>query len=1234
MQYKQHIILTFLLILSALAGTSQKSFYSDRMQDWGPIEEHSERVYTVFLLGDLKYPTSDNRNLAMLKEQLLAEGANSSLVILGDIVYPLGMPDSSDQGFAEARGKHSFLVNMLKDYKGKVVFIPGNHDWAKGKAEGYQHILNQEAFIETMMDRGNTYIPDGGCPGPVEVPLSDDVVLIAFDSQWYFHKFEKPGLDGECGFEDANDMFVMIEDAIRRNRDKKVIFATHHPLFSVGIHGGYFPGYAHLFPMVELVSWMYIPLPGFIYTAYRKYLGSIQDLAHPEYKIFKATLLEIFKDYPNVIYAAGHEHNLQYFLADSLHHIVSGGGGEGTHIARRSSKADFAFAGTGFARLSFYAGGNAWMEFASNETERPDKIVFCRKLFNKKAMSEAGENEIKEQPVFRDSTLRVRLTDIYDKGKFVRFWMGDNYRDIWDMEIELPVFDLSSEHGGLTILKRGGGQQTRSVRLEDGNGRQYVLRSVNKFVEKALADNMRNTIAVDVVQDGISASHPFAALCVPELADAAGVMHTNPRIVWVPDDPALGIYREEMANGIFLYEERPAGNRDDINSFGNSEDIVNTATTVRKTQDEHDHVVDQESVLKARLLDILINDWDRHDDQWRWAKFKEDGKKVYRPIPRDRDQVFFVNQGVMMWIATRNWAMRKFQGFDHNISDIRGLGYNARYFDRSFITEPDKNDWMKFTADLQRSITDSVIHQAIQKLPEDVYQSGGQEIEHILRSRRDDLDKYISEYYLFLSRAVDVVGTDERELFEVNRQENGLTEVNVYALSKKKGKLKEQLYHRVFIPDETREIRLYGLKGKDKFLLHGEAPKGIKVRIVPGKGNDSIMDRSRVRGMGKKTIVYERKDKKNHISGNAETKVILSSDKSIDDYDRKQFKYNINMPLAYLGYNIDDGVFVGGGIRLKRFNFRDSAFHTITGQLALLTRAFAINYHGFVSAFSRTFDFEMDASLSLPRNVDNFFGISNQSAITTDDKKYNRVRYEYAYANPRLKHTLTEHVSYTFGAFYQYFKTTDTNNRFIAGLYPAQLDSSAFAGHHYAGLNAVFCIDTRDDKALPHRGIHWETDLGGFYSIRDEGRNFLRFRSDLSMYLSFRKDPRLVFAFRFGGAGNIGDYEFFHANFLGGKTNLRGFRSNRFAGDYSFYQNTEIRLKVMNLQTYIFNGQTGILLFNDIGRVWVAGEDSQSWHNGYGAGIWVAPFEFTAITLTYNRSGEESIFDFTMRFSF
>lgn len=1068
----------------------------------------------------------------------------------------------------------------------------------------------------------------------MEVELSTDVTLIIFDSQWWFHKNIKPGVDEDCDFVEEGDLFIQIEDILRRNRDKKVIFATHHPLFSAGKHGGHFPVSYLLFPMLEFNNLMYIPLPGFIYTGYRKYLGNIQDIAHPDYKIFKQSLLDIFHDYPNIIYAAGHEHNLQYVEKDSLHHIISGGGGEASYIARKKKKADFASQNIGFSKLTFYSNGNVWMEFISPDSTLNGENVFTKLLYNKPVYKPEKE-EIEIQSVdFSDSVVQVKISDIYTKGKFHRFWMGDNYRDIWNTEVELPVFDIRTEKGGLSILKRGGGQQTKSIRMEDKNGKQFVLRSVNKYVEKAVDENMQNTIVVDIVQDIISASHPYSAITVPKLADAAGVMHTNPKLVWVPDDPRLGIYRKDIANSVYLFEERPAYNRDDIASFKRSKRIVNTAKVIKDIQDNHDYHVDQNSVLRARLFDILINDWDRHDDQWRWATIKKGNKTTYQPIPRDRDQVFFVNDGVVMWIASRNWVMRKLQGFDYTTKDVIGLGYNARYFDRSFITEPGLYDWKSIANDIKNNITDTVIHNAINELPENIYKLSGVEIENKLKSRRDVLPERAEEYYLFLSKNVDVVGTKERELFEVTRKENGNTQVTVYALSNKKGKVKEQLYNRDFKYNETKEIRLYGLAGKDSFKITGDGKKGILVRIIGGKGNDNIVDESRVRGPGKKTIIYDRKDKKNLIVTSNETRLRLSKDKSVNRYNRKQFHHNKTIPLLSIGYNIDDGVFVGGGVIINRYNFRDSTFHKIKGNLAFQTGAFGISYEGLFTSISQTFDLKVDANVSFPQNVNNFYGLGNETKKITTSKKYYRVRYSYAWLNPMLKQTISDKFHYSFGAFYQYFKVTDTANRFIGDAYPQVLDSSAYSAHNYTGINVMFELDTRDNKLMPARGIYWETKALGYYSIGDKGENFINIRSDLSFYISFKKDPRVVFALRFGGAANIGDYQFYHANFLGGKSNLRGFRSNRYAGDKLFYQNTEIRIKLMNLKSYIFNGQTGLLIFNDVGRVWVAGENSVIWHDGYGIGIWVAPFDYTALTVTYSRSKQENLIDFTFRFMF
>ena len=832
-----------------------------------------------------------------------------------------------------------------------------------------------------------------------------------------------------------------------------------------------------------------------------------------------------------------------------------------------------------------------------------------------------------------DSIVYKALTDIYQADGSKIFWMGKNYRIEWNTKVHYPVFNIASTKGGLSILKKGGGQQTTSVRLADKKGKQYVLRSVNKNVTKALNHIMRGTFVQDIVQDGISASHPFAALTVPTLANAIGVFHTNPKLYWIPDDPQLGEYRTVLSNNVFLFEERPDEDCSQIASFGYSENVRGTPKTLEKIQNDHDHIIDQKAVLRARLFDMLINDWDRHDDQWRWATFKKDGTTIYKPIPRDRDQVFFVNEGLLMWIISRDFLMPKFQGFDHKIRNVKGLGFNARYFDRSFLNEPDLDDWIEEAKFIKQHITPEIIDEAIREMPPEICAISGEEIKSKLLSRLNDLPKYAKQYYQYLSEAVDVVGTNKRDYFKVNHLENGDMKVEVYKLSSKKGETKELKYQRLFKYGETKEVRLYGLANKDRFDISGNSDKGIKLHMIGGKGEDCFNDDSQISGCSKKNIIYDRSDKQNEFNIGKESRLKLSKDTLNNYYDRKLYKYNRNIPLASIGYNIDDGLILGGGMYFKRYHFRDSTFQRITANYAYRTTAFALKYSGLFSAISKTYNLKVDGEISVPRNVDNFFGLGNDSQKLTDDKSYYRVRSKLIDVSSSLERKVGKKSKWSFGAFYKYVEIRDTANRFISTLYPDVLSSNQLSPKHFSGISTTFDYDNRNNPINPSKGSRWITQLK-FYRDFSNANHFIKLKSDFSFYTSINKDPRYVLALRFGGASNFCDYDFYHANYLGGKNYLRGYRSYRFGGDHYLYQNTEFRITLKNIRNYYFVGQWGLLFFHDIGRVWLKDEKSIKWHNGYGLGAWVNPFNATIVNLTFNSSSEENILVLNISFLF
>jgi hypothetical protein len=119
------------------------------------------------------------------------------------------------------------------------------------------------------------------------------------------------------------------------------------------------------------------------------------------------------------------------------------------------------------------------------------------------------------------------------------------------------------------------------------------------------------------------------------MAEAANVPHSNPVIGVVADEEALGKFRKKFANTICLLEEREPGGESD-----------NTPKALGKIIEDNDNHFDGEAFLRARLLDLLVADWDRHEDQWRWLDRQKGSGKMYIGVPRDRDQVLHVAQGL------------------------------------------------------------------------------------------------------------------------------------------------------------------------------------------------------------------------------------------------------------------------------------------------------------------------------------------------------------------------------------------------------------------------------------------------------------------------------------------------------------------------------------------------------------------------------------------------------------
>ena len=1203
----------------------------------------SQSEFTLFLIGDAGETSVNNAPYKkVLQEQLQNGNSAQAIVFLGDNIYPKGMPEREASQRKESEDILTSQIALVKDVQGDVYFIPGNHDWKQGRREGWERIQHQQQFIDSLKDTKINFLPKGGCPGPVEVHLSEQLVLIILDTQWILHPFDKPeGENSSCESKTSTDIITQLEDILKRNKEKRIVIVGHHPIYTYGEHGGVFTLKDHLFPLTAINKRLYLPLPvlGSIYPLYRKIFGNIQDTSHPVYKQFRLTLARLLKEYPGVIYASGHEHTLQYSLRDSIHYVVSGSGVKSTH-AKKKGFAQFVSSKNGFVKLTIKEKGDGKIEYWDGQEN----------LFSKELQPIIKtDNSVLASPI-KEGLVSAKASERYEASISHERWLGENYRREWSQEIKAPVFDITKERGGLKIIQRGGGMQTLSLRLEDSLGREYTLRSIEKFPEKAVPEAFRKTFAQDLVQDQISAAHPYGAVVVPFLAEAAGIYHTNPKVVYIPDDPHFGIYRKDFSNQLMLFEERPSGSGKGMDFFGNAEKIMGIDKLLEKLAADNDNQVDQQFVLRSRLFDLWIGDWDRHDDQWRWAEWEDKKGKTYRPIPRDRDQAFFVNEGRIPKYWSKPWLLPKFEGFKETITWPSGLMFNGRYFDRSFLTGLTKQDWIEMAEDLAAKMTDDVIETAIRQWPEEIYQLHGSEIVQRLKARRSKLKEYAVEHYFFLAREVEVVGSNKNEQIEIEHQPDGELKIQVFKLTKEGDKGKK-LYQRTFLPDETSEVRIYGLGGEDLFVVKGEGSK-IKVRIIGGEGLDKVDATAK----GGTTMVYDTKE--GALVDGENYKDRRSDEAKVNEYNRKSFVYNRYAPLLYGNYNIDDGIFVGGGFLITTNGFRkipNKSKHLFLGSVALNTASFNFKYDGRFNQVIGKWNVEIDADVKSPNFVNNFFGWGNETVFDKEiDQQpgievehpidYYRVRFREYAIQVKLAITFGAAGFFKVGPAFQHIAIEETTkDRYINNYAAVSGEPILDVGKNFTGLTYSWGFDKRNHQILTTRGVYFQQTSRWMEGLKSAS-DFAAHTASLSFYQTFRFPARITFAFRAGAGLNNGSYEFYQAQILDGKTDIRGFRKTRFYGDAKLFFNNEVRIKLASFRSYLFPASFGITGFYDVGRVWykdVNGVDSSSptgtsevWHKGFGGGLWFTPYNLTVLSMDVAHSIESTLFYIRLGFLF
>lgn len=1156
-----------LLLIILIFGTSTKVFSQESSPDSLKVS------HTYYILSNTGPGTEmstpeilDAVNKASKKDK------TASLLLLGNITRQMGYPAQEQERLAAEKFLREHLLKPLENFNGNVIFTPGQNEWNESAPKSLDDL---ESFLQ---DNSNgKFLPDDGCPVE-DIEINENTALITVDSQWYLEDWDRNSeFNQECDIRTKERFFIEIEDALKDNFGKVKIIAVHHPVLSSTNKG----------------------------ILYNVFPFSRQNFENPLYRELGKRLETLASQFDDVIFISGNHTNLQYLNNERNHQIISATAAE-TESAKATEDDHFASEEAGFAKLTVFKNGNSRVEFftVNSSAERP---VFTKDIPREGSVKNNLEEDSWEE--MGDSfSSSIYTPEETNKSGFYRFLWGDHYRDVYSTKIEVPVLFLDTIHGGLTPIKEGGGQQSRSIRFISTNDNEYTLRALRKSAEQYIQadlvpnsyvrDRINNIFPVRLVQDYFTTSHPYAKFALDNFAEALDLPHIKPEIYYVPRQSALGIHNDEYGDALYELQAHAGSENKSFAQFNNPDEIISTFDLLEELRENPQASVDEQEYIKARLFDMLIGDWDRHQDNWRWAEYEENDTKIYVPIPRDRDQAFSKYDGPLIQaIKLAVPTLRKMQTFEEDIEDIKRFNWSGYPLDLQFLFKSEWAQWEEQVKNIQNTITDEQIETAFAELPKAAQDESIEEIKLKLKGRRENLMDIAQRYYERLKELTVITGTDEDEKFEIRRIGNGISEIVQFSEG-------QQIFSHNYNSRETQDIWIYGMAGDDSFKITGNGEDLVRLRILGGPGKDVYDFQNK-----KNVKLYDFKTEENEIL-QPKSRKLLSNSYEINNFRYNKFKFTEFKLLPYVNFEPDAGLTLGAEAIWTTYGLVNNPFqaqHELLTNYYFATNGFSVRYRGEFAHLFYNWNLGITARYTSPNYTLNYFGSGTETKYDADDTDfdYNRVRIQQGYFSPSLIWRNNAGSVLNIGASLESYEVEYEQETYLGEILEPEND--IFDRQLYAGAEANYRFYSKNRITFPNLGSDIQLSTGYKKSIDGAGNEFGYLQPSVSFNYPLRARGYPVFATKLGGEVIFGDnYEIYHAADIGGNHSLRGYRNHRFNGKQAFYHSTDLRTPLGLWENSFLPIVYGVTAGFDYGRVWVPGENSERWHNNYGGSIWIS----------------------------
>jgi hypothetical protein len=784
---------------------------------------------------------------------------------------------------------------------------------------------------------------------------------------------------------------------------------------------------------------------------------------------------------------------------------------------------------------------------------------------------------------------------------------GSRYRDLWRTPIRVPVLDLARYAGGLTPLKHGGGSQTVSLHFMGGDGVEYVARSVDK---RPVVPAEYKGMIESVVRDETSASLPGAALVVAPLMRAAGLLSVpDPSLVVIPDDPRLGRYRHEFAGMLAEFEVRPKTEEGD-EGFAGASQVVKSDKLLADLRRNAGNRVDSREYLKARLMDTYIGDWDRGPSQWRWAGYGESDNRLWKPIALDRDWAMQRSNGALA--AVIRTARPELITFDGDLPPLESVMFQERDFDRRLLQDL---DWAAFDSTgqaLQRALTDSVIDDAVGQLPPEFRAKRGAQLVAWLRARRDKLPKFVRAYYLAIAQGADVHSTAEPTIAELI----GRSDTLELRMRRRADPSEAPYYDRRFVGGDTKELRLYLDGGPDSVVVRGGGD-GIGTRVITAVDGTVVVDSTapgaastRIYDGGHTVQLIDR----HHVSED-DTRWTAPPTASVLPGIGGAGQRDVGHSCGFTprgAASSDIGIGLGFYYTCDEYGFRRPPF-AVRQSIGFGYGTGTGGINGSYQIQVRPVESDVLWGLRLYGTSAEwapYFGLGNNTSLDVGGVprsiNYFQVRENRFSVFPSVTLPLAQGLSLQTGPFLRYWDTGHTAGTLFAVAHP-------YGAGPFGNLGGLADLryDTRDAIGLPTRGVFIDVVGRAVPAVWDAQSAYGSVRGQASTYLTPPGVPlEPTLALRVGGMKVWGTAPYQDMAHIGATQSnddpytVRGFYPDRFTGDAAAWGNAQLTFIVAHPKILI-PSDLGLVLLNDIGRVFLAGEQSNAWHDSYGGGVFV-----------------------------